>query len=326
MPKDYATVWMEGDLVRFIDQRLLPDRFEILDAPSLEKVTYAIRDMVVRGAPAIGAAAAYGMAQGQLQGRPMEEMSAALRATRPTAQDLFDAVGRMEAVWRGGGDVPAAAEAYARDSVERCRAIGRHGAALIASGATVLTHCNAGALATVDVGTALAPIRAAQAEGKRPFVLVDETRPRLQGAHLTAWELLHEGIDHAIIADNAAGYYLAKGEVDLVIVGADRIVANGDVANKVGTYTKALAAKENGVPFYVAAPSSTFDFDTPDGDHIEIEERDPDEVLTVAGRRVAPKGSGARNPAFDITPARYVTGYITEVGILSVDELPRLKA
>jgi translation initiation factor eIF-2B subunit alpha/methylthioribose-1-phosphate isomerase len=324
-PRDYVTVWMEGESVKLIDQRRLPERFEIFEAPSVERVAYAIREMVVRGAPAIGATAAYGMAQGRLQGGDLREVARTLESTRPTANDLFDAVQRMADVWEDGGDVRKAAEAYAQESVRRCRGIGENGAPLIDEGSSVLTHCNAGALAAVDVGTALAPIRVARDQKKKPFVLVDETRPRLQGAHLTAWELLNEGIDHAVIADNAAGYFMSRGEVDLVIVGADRVVANGDVANKIGTYTKALAARENGVPFYVAAPSSTFDFGTPDGTGIVIEERDSDEVLHAAGRRTAPRGSGARNPAFDVTPARYVTGYITEVGVLRSGELSRLQ-
>ncbi len=197
-----------------------------------------------------------------------------------------------------------------------CEAIGRNGSHFIKDGASVLTHCNAGALATVDYGTALAPIRAAAAAKQEVFVFVDETRPRLQGTKLTAWELFNEGIPHAIIADNAAGYYMAKGEVDLVIVGADRICANGDFANKIGTYEKAILAREHGVPFYVAAPVSTFDPELASGADIPIEERDPEEVTHVQGQSVAPQGVKAANPAFDVTPFRYVTGIITEHGIV----------
>jgi translation initiation factor eIF-2B subunit alpha/methylthioribose-1-phosphate isomerase len=205
-----------------------------------------------------------------------------------------------------------------------CKSIGEHGSALIKDGSRVLTHCNAGALATVDFGTALAPMRVAHRAGRKFFVYVDETRPRLQGAKLTSWELLNEGIDHAIIADNAAGHYMSRGQVDLVIVGADRIVSNGDFANKIGTYEKAVLAKESGVPFYVAAPVSTFDFSLTSGSGIVIEERSQDEVLLVGGRRISPEGSRAMNPAFDVTPARYVTGFITENGVSRPGEFSSL--
>jgi len=215
-------------------------------------------------------------------------------------------------------------DAYVESIVERCRKIGEFGAPLIKENAKLLTHCNAGALATVDYGTALAPMRLAHDRGVSFFVWVDETRPRLQGSKLTAWELLNEGIDHAVIADNAAGHYFQRGEVDLVITGADRIVANGDFANKIGTYGKALLAKEHGVPFYVAAPLSTFDFSKKSGALIPIEERGEDEVTLIGAERLAPSGSRARNPAFDVTPARLVAGFITEVGILKADELKRV--
>jgi len=213
------------------------------------------------------------------------------------------------------GDLVKAADSYADSIVEKCLQIGKNGSTLIKDGSRILTHCNAGALATVDVGTALAPIRLAHRSGKRIFVYVDETRPRLQGAKLTAWELANEGIDHAIISDNAAGHYL-KEDVDVVIVGADRIARNGDFANKIGTYTKAVLAKENGVPFYVAAPVSTFDKRIRTGSQIVIEERSEDEVLFVDGCRIAPDGSRALNPAFDVTPAKFVKGFITERGVL----------
>lgn len=319
--REVKTVWMEGDHVKLIDQRHLPDEFKFFEARSVEEVGSAIEDMVVRGAPAIGATAAYGLAQAKMQDRDMEEAAHILRDTRPTAHDLFHAIDHMLEAINGGQDPLEAADAYADDITDRCRKIGENGNELINDGDKILTHCNAGALATVDFGTALAPIRTAHGSGKDVFVWVDETRPRLQGACLTSWELVGEGIPHAIVADNAAGYYMRDGQVNLCIVGADRIAANGDVANKIGTYTKAVIAKENEVPFYVAAPVSTFDFKLSDGDQIPIEERDPLEVLVIGGKRMAPLQAEARNPAFDVTPSKYITGYITEKGILSSEEL-----
>lgn len=319
--KEVKTVWMEDGIIKLIDQRHLPDEFKFFDARSVEEVGFAIEDMVVRGAPAIGATAAYGMAQAKMQERDMEEAAHILRDTRPTAHDLFHAIDHMLRVINEGQDPLKAADAYANDITDRCRKIGENGNELIKDGDRILTHCNAGALATVDFGTALAPIRTAHTSGKEVFVWVDETRPRLQGACLTSWELVGEGIPHAIIADNAAGYYMRDGQVNLCIVGADRIAANGDVANKIGTYTKAVIAKENGIPFYVAAPISTFDFKLSEGDQIPIEERDPLEVLVIGGKRMAPMQAEARNPAFDVTPFKYITGYITEKGVLSSEEL-----
>ncbi|MCK4444447.1 MAG: S-methyl-5-thioribose-1-phosphate isomerase [Thermoplasmata archaeon] len=312
---------MENGLVKLIDQRSLPDEFKFFEARSVEEVGFAVEDMVVRGAPAIGATAAYGMAQAKLQNRDMEEAAHILRDTRPTAHDLFHAIDYMLDAIKGDRDPLKAADAYADDITDRCKKIGVNGNELIKDGDKILTHCNAGALATVDFGTALAPIRTAHGSGKDVFVWVDETRPRLQGACLTSWELVGEGIPHAIVADNAAGYFMKDGQVDLCIVGADRIAANGDVANKIGTYSKAVLAKENGIPFYVAAPVSTFDFKLSDGDQIPIEERDPLEVLVIGGKRIAPLQAEARNPAFDVTPSKYVTGYITEKGVLSSEEL-----
>lgn len=320
------TVWLEGDVVKLIDQRLLPGKLEIFEAKDYEEVGYAISEMVVRGAPAIGATAAYGMAQAQRQGRDLEAVGQYLKATRPTGHDLFYAVDRMLEAAAAGEDLGPVAEAYAEDSVTRCRAIGKHGLDVVLGGARVLTHCNAGALATVDYGTALAPIRAAKEAGREVFVFVDETRPRLQGAKLTAWELSQEGIDHAVIADNAAGLLMAQGEVDLVIVGADRIARNGDVANKIGTYEKAVLAREHGIPFYVAAPVSTFDFSLSSGAEIPIEERAPEEVSSLGSERLTPTASPARNPAFDVTPSRLIAGYITEIGILKPEELETLRA
>jgi S-methyl-5-thioribose-1-phosphate isomerase len=242
--------------------------------------------------------------------------AALLRRTRPTAHDLFVGIEVVRAAWAQGGDPERAADQYRARVVEECHRIGTAGAPLLARAHRVLTHCNAGALATVEWGTALAPIRVARERGARLFVWVDETRPRLQGAKLTAWELARERIPHAVIADNAAGYFLATGQVDAVIVGADRIARNGDFANKIGTYEKAVVARENGVPFYVAAPWSTFDATSGTGRAIPVEEREASEVTEFAGRPVAPRGSRARNPAFDVTPARFVTAFITPDGVI----------
>ena len=319
------TVWLEGRAVKMIDQRLLPDILQIHRADSVEKVARAIENMTVRGAPAIGATAAYGLALAQIKGEDIKKSCDRLRRTRPTGHDLFHALDLMMGSWRSGEDLVKASRTYAAGLESSCLSIGKHGARLIKNGTRVLTHCNAGALATVDYGTAIAPLRVAHSRKKRFFVFVDETRPRMQGALLTAWELLQEGIDHAIIADSAAGHYFSKGEIDLVIVGADRIAANGDTANKIGTYTKAVLAAENGVPFYVAAPLSTIDFTAASGKDIPIEERDEEEILSFHGVRVAPKGSKALNPAFDVTPAKYITGIITEKGIVSPHDIRKLR-
>ena len=306
--------------MKAIDQKILPGRFEILEISSVEGVADAISDMTVRGAPSIGAAAAYGMALAAINGDDLGAAAKLIKSTRPTAHDLFYAVDLMLSRRER---LPGSADEYADSIVDKCRSIGENGQHLIADGSKVMTHCNAGALATVDFGTALAPMRVAQRSGKEFFVYVDETRPRLQGAKLTAWELLNEGINHAVIADNASGHYL-RTEVDVMIVGADRIAGNGDVANKVGTYEKAVLAKENGVPFYVAAPVSTFDPSLGSGDEIVIEQRSQDEVLMVDGVRVAPEGSEALNPAFDVTPVKYVTGFITEAGVVRPDGFSKL--
>jgi len=310
--REYRAVWMEKGIVRAIDQRLLPGQFKIVSFKDHKSMARAISDMTVRGAPTIGAAAAYGMALAYLEGVNLKKAAEIIRATRPTAHDLFYAVNLM--LTRCDEDLVKVANDYADGIVEMCRRIGENGAKLIKSGDRILTHCNAGALATVDLGTALAPMRIAKRQGKKIFVYVDETRPRLQGAKLTAWELLNEGIEHRIIPDNAAGHFM-KDSVDLVIVGADRIARNGDFANKIGTYSKAVLAKENRVPFYVAAPVSTFDFYTKSGKQIVIEERSEDEVLCLGNCRVAPKGSKALNPCFDVTPAKYVKGFVTEKGV-----------
>ncbi|MBI4417124.1 MAG: S-methyl-5-thioribose-1-phosphate isomerase, partial [Euryarchaeota archaeon] len=286
---------MEPPTVRMIDQRHLPAELRIFVAESHRDVATAIREMVVRGAPAIGAAAAYGMAQAVLEGVEPEEAAETLRATRPTGHDLFYATEYMLRMIGQGEDAIKAAEAYARLDEERCRKIGEHGERLVRDGSRILTHCNAGALACVDIGTVTAPLRLARARGRRFLVYVDETRPRLQGSRLTAWELLQEGIDHVVIADNAAGLLMAQGKVDFILVGADRIAANGDFANKIGTYEKAVVAKENRIPFYVAAPTSTIDFRLRSGKQIPIETRDEAEVLHVGPARIAPDGSRALN-------------------------------
>jgi S-methyl-5-thioribose-1-phosphate isomerase len=321
VPRELKTVWLEDGMVKLIDQRYLPFEVRIYEAKTYEDVAVAIEDMVVRGAPAIGATAAYGMAQASEQGSDLKAVADRFRKTRPTGQDLFYAINTMMTAAAAGEDLVAAAERYARDDIERCRKIGEHGAKLIQNGTRILTHCNAGALAAVDYGTAMAPMRVAKEQGRSFFVYVDETRPRLQGARLTAWELLEAGIEHAIITDGAAGHFLGRGEIDLVLVGADRIAANGDIANKIGTYGKAVVAKENGVPFYAAAPTSTIDTSLASGAKIPIEERSPQEVLHLDGQPIAPKESPARNPAFDITPAKYITGIITERGIVKPSQL-----
>ncbi len=317
--KDMRAVWMEGDDVVMIDQRDLPNALNFFTAKNHSEIHRSIKDMMIRGAPSIGVTAAYGIAQAAVKGADMEEAAATIRSARPTAYDLFYAVDYM--LTNMGNDPIKAAEKYADTVADKCRAIGEHGAKLISDGTRILTHCNAGALATLDHGTALAPIRAAHAAGRDIFVFVDETRPRFQGMRLTAWELNNEDIPHAIIVDNAAGHYMQRGEVDMVIVGTDRIAANGDVANKIGTYEKAVVAKVNDIPFYVAAPVTTFDPNTPSGDKIPIEERDPLEVLDIHGVRIYPEGSPARNPAFDVTPNSLITGFITEKGVFSPKEL-----
>ncbi len=323
--RDMRSVWMEGDNTNFIDQRLLPHRLEFFLASDVEEVAFAIKNMVVRGAPAIGVSAAFGMAQAKILDRDLNAAAELLKATRPTAYDLFYAVDYMLKQMDTGIEPIKAAEGFAEDIIDKCRKIGEHGESLIKNDHRILTHCNAGALATVDHGTALAPIRLAHAKGKEIFVFVDETRPRLQGARLTAWELWNEGIAHALIADNAAGHFMQRGEIDLVIVGADRIAKNGDAANKIGTYEKAVLAEENGIPFYVAAPITTFDFSLDGGDKIPIEERDEEEVLILGQERIAPEKTKARNPAFDVTPSKFITGYITEIGVLKAENLSDLE-
>ena len=322
--KDIRAVWFENGKVVMIDQRRLPHELVFVSFDRYEDVAESIRNMTTRGAPSIGATAAYGMCLAALSGCDLVKAAKDIKAARPTANDLFYAVDYMTERLSEGADPIEAADAYAQSMVDKCIAIGKYGGELIKDGYRIMTHCNAGALATVDVGTALAPMRKAKSDGKKIFVYASETRPRLQGMQLTAWELNQEGMDHAIIPDGSSGHFIRQG-VDMIIVGADRIAANGDFANKIGTFEKAVLAKEFGVPFYVAAPISTFDFNTATGADIVIENRSEEEVTMVGDIRIAPVGSPALNPAFDMTPARYVTGFITEKGILRPEEISKVK-
>jgi methylthioribose-1-phosphate isomerase len=334
--------WRDGE-VQILDQRLLPAQEVWLPCRRAEDVAVAIRDMAIRGAPAIGVAAALGLALGLLRSEAagpaleaeMRRLCALLAATRPTAVNLFWAIDRMsrrfatlQAAGGGGLREGLLAEALAirAEDVQACRTMGDLGAELIPDGARLLTHCNAGALATAGYGTALGVIRSAARRGKLLRVYADETRPYLQGARLTAWELTREGIPTTLIADNAAGHLLAQGEIDAVVVGADRIAANGDVANKIGTYTVAVLAHEQGIPFYVAAPVSTIDLATASGRDIPIEERPEEEVTHHGGRRLAPEGVSVRNPAFDVTPHRYVSAIVCERGVARAPYTETLRA
>jgi methylthioribose-1-phosphate isomerase len=326
-----------------LDQRLLPVEETWLEYTDYRDIAEAIRTMVVRGAPAIGVTAAFGAALGARQIEAadfdgffaeFESVCALLGATRPTAVNLFWALERMQECARANRSLPLAelkarllAEALemAAEDERINRAMGGHGAALIADGARVLTHCNAGALATAGYGTALGVIRAAVEAGKKVAVLADETRPWLQGARLTAWELQRDNIPVTLICDNMAGYLMSQGEIDCVIVGADRIAANGDTANKIGTYTVAVLAKEHGLPFYVAAPISTIDLSLESGAQIPIEERDRREVTHSGERQLAPAGVAVRNPAFDVTPARLISAIITERGLARGDFQTQLR-
>ncbi|MBI3417578.1 MAG: S-methyl-5-thioribose-1-phosphate isomerase [Verrucomicrobia bacterium] len=347
--RHYRTVSFDArrNALRLIEQRLLPHQFKIVTTQNFRETARAIQDMVVRGAGAIGATAAYGLAQGTRAFRGasfekfqqhVEQVYQTLKAARPTAVDPVNAMNQVRAAMNVGETVAeqqslalAAAEKFADEDVAHCEAIGRHGAPLLRDGMRVLTHCNAGWLAFVDVGSATAPMYAAQVEGKKFHVFCDETRPRSQGATLTAWELAQQKISHDIIADNAAGHLMQRGEIDLVIVGSDRTLGRtGEVANKIGTYTKAVLAKRHGIPFYVAIPLSTIDWNLKAGTEIPIEERHAEEVLgswgvNARGRRayvrVANPGSSARNPSFDVTPPELITGIITPEGIFKPREL-----
>jgi len=329
------TVEWKGDSVVMIDQRKLPTTEVYVTCKTANDVAKAIKTMVIRGAPAIGVAAAMGIALGMQRSKAsgtkqfateFQKTCDLMAGTRPTAVNLFWAIDKMKRVFaeaaQGGGSVDeikqrlvAEAQRIHDEDVANCRTMGAHGASLVPDTARILTHCNAGALATAGYGTALGVIRAAAGQGKKIAVLADETRPFLQGARLTAWELVKDGIPTTVITDNMAASMMRLGEVDLVVVGADRIAANGDVANKVGTYGVAVLAKEHGIPFYVAAPISTIDLDTTDGSGIPIEERPDREVTHVGTSRLTPEGASIRNPAFDVTPAKYVTAIVTERGI-----------
>jgi methylthioribose-1-phosphate isomerase len=341
------TIEWKDDAVVMIDQRKLPASEVYVTCKTANEVAKAIKTMVIRGAPAIGVAAAMGIAVGMIRSRAtgtkqftteFQKTCELMAGTRPTAVNLFWAIERMKKVFavaaQDGQSVDeikrklvAEARAIHDEDVQSCRTMGAHGATLVPSSARILTHCNAGALATAGYGTALGVIRAAVEQGKTIAVLADETRPFLQGARLTAWELVRDGINTTVITDNMAGAMMRLGQVDLVVVGADRIAANGDVANKIGTYTVAVLAKEHGIPFYVAAPLSTVDLNTPDGSRIPIEERNEREVTHVGATRLTPDGAQIRNPAFDVTPSQYVTAIITERGIARApfaESLPQL--
>jgi methylthioribose-1-phosphate isomerase len=329
------TIEWHDDAIVMIDQRKLPGAEIYVRCRSAQEVAKAIKTMIIRGAPAIGVAAAMGLALGvrksgvtgtQKLAAEFYKMCEMMAATRPTAVNLFWAIERMKRTFAAAAeagdsvdDIKRRLDEEARrihdEDVASCRTMGTYGAVVVPDGARILTHCNAGALATAGYGSALGVIRAAVEQGKRVTVLADETRPFLQGARLTAWELLRDGIQTTVITDSMAGSLMRDGQIDLVIVGADRVAANGDVANKIGTYTVAVLAKEHNLPFYVAAPTSTIDLATPDGAHIPIEERNQREVTHFGSSRVTPEGALIRNPAFDVTPHRFIAGIITEVGV-----------
>jgi methylthioribose-1-phosphate isomerase len=341
------TIEWKDDAVVMIDQRKLPASEVYVTCKTANEVAKAIKTMVIRGAPAIGVAAAMGIAVGMIRSRAtgtkqftteFQKTCDLMAGTRPTAVNLFWAIERIKKAFAAAAQdgrsvneikrvLVDEARAIHDEDVQSCRTIGAHGAGLVPASARILTHCNAGALATAGYGTALGVIRAAAEQGKTIAVLADETRPFLQGARLTAWELIKDGIDTTVITDNMAGAMMRLGQIDLVVVGADRIAANGDVANKIGTYSVAVLAKEHGLPFYVAAPLSTVDLNTPDGSRIPIEERNDREVTHVGATRVTPDGAHVRNPAFDVTPAQYVTAIITERGVARApfaESLPQL--
>jgi len=329
------TIAWQDDVIVMVDQRKLPSAEVYVQCRTASDVAKAIKTMVIRGAPAIGVAAAMGIALGMERSKhtgtrqfatEFQKTCDLMAATRPTAVNLFWAIERMKRAFSEGAlagesvdqlkaRLRTTADRIHDDDVASCRAIGAHGAALVPQDANILTHCNAGALATAGYGTALGVIRGAVEAGRNVRVLADETRPFLQGARLTAWELIKDGIDTTVITDSMAGSIMRKGDVDLVVVGADRIAANGDTANKIGTYPVAVLAREHGIPFYVAAPWSTIDLSTRDGDAIPIEERNAREVTHVGSNQLAPEGAHVRNPSFDVTPAKYITAIITEKGV-----------
>jgi methylthioribose-1-phosphate isomerase len=339
------TITREGDVVVMIDQRKLPADEVYVRCRTAAEVAKAIKTMVIRGAPAIGVAAAWGIAVGMRKSKATGTQKFAaefhnicdlMAGTRPTAVNLFWAIDRMKRTFaesaQSGASVEQIQDVLDREAqkihdedVASCRAMGAFGAEVVPADAHVLTHCNAGALATAGYGTALGVIRGAVEQGKRVAVFADETRPFLQGARLTAWELIRDGIQTTVITDNMAGALMGQHKVDLVVVGADRIAANGDTANKIGTYGVAVLAREHNVPFYVAAPLSTIDLNTPDGQHIPIEERSAREVTHVGGAQLAPEGALVWNPAFDVTPHRFIAGIITERGIVRPPYIESLK-
>jgi methylthioribose-1-phosphate isomerase len=339
------TIAREGDVIVMIDQRKLPAQEIYVRCKTAPEVARAIKTMVIRGAPAIGVAAAMGIALGMRKSKATGTQKFAaefhktcelMASTRPTAVNLFWAIERMKRTFADAAQAGASvdqikdrldqeAQAIHDEDVASCRAIGAFGADVVPADARILTHCNAGALATAGYGTALGVIRGAVEKGKRVAVFADETRPFLQGARLTAWELVRDGIDTTIITDNMSGALMRQGKVDLVVVGADRIAANGDTANKIGTYSVAVLAREHKIPFYVAAPLSTIDLDTPDGEHIPIEERNAREVSHVGSSQLAPAGAHIWNPAFDVTPHQLIAGIITERGIFRAPYTESLK-
>ena len=330
------TIDFQDDAIIMVDQRKLPAQEVYVRCRTAPEVAKAIRTMVIRGAPAIGVAAAYGIALGGRNSTAkgtrqlaveFQKICDLMAATRPTAVNLFWAIDRMKRAFAAGAQAGESAEELTArlfreaklihdEDVASCRAMGAHGAEVVPDRARILTHCNAGALATAGYGSALGVIRAAVEQGKKVAVFADETRPFMQGARLTAWELVRDGINTTVITESMAGPLMRAGEIDLVVVGADRIAANGDTANKIGTYTVAVMAKEHNIPFYVAAPLSTIDLSTADGDRIPIEERDQREVSHLGSSQLTPVGAHIRNPAFDVTPHRYITGIVTERGIL----------
>ena len=341
MPMELKTIEWLDDKLRILDQSKLPWEQSFVDLASYQDVALAIKEMRIRGAPAIGVAAGYGIALGAQDIKTTDEddflkqlnqVMQTLATTRPTAVNLFQAINRMRKITAIGGNIPEIKEALIakakqihQEEIEATKRLSQLGAELIQDGFTILTHCNAGSLATAGYGTALGVIKTAKEQGKRVSVIVTETRPLLQGARLTTWELKQEDIPVTLITDSMAGYFMHQNKIDCVIVGADRIAANGDVANKIGTYTLAVLAKENDIPFYVAAPTSTIDLSLPSGDKIPIEERVPDEVTHIQGIRIAPKGINVANPAFDVTPHNYITAIITEKGIIREPYIERLR-
>ena len=330
------TIDWQDDVIVMVDQRKLPSQEIYVRCRSSQEVARAIRTMIIRGAPAIGVAAAMGIALGMRRSTAkgtrqfaveFQKICDMMAATRPTAVNLFWAIDRMKRTFAEGAQAGESTDELSNrlerearkihdEDVASCRTMGAFGADVVPDGARVLTHCNAGALATAGYGSALGVIRAAVEQGKKIAVFADETRPFLQGARLTAWELVRDGIHTTVITESMAGPLMRAGEIDIVVVGADRIAANGDTANKIGTYTVAVLAHEHKVPFYVAAPLSTIDLSTPDGDHIPIEERDQREITHIGSSRLTPVGANIRNPAFDVTPHRYIAGIITESGIV----------